>query len=131
MTTMTITSAERQTHVRWVMVLMTFLATAIAYLHRASLGVAAPYIRHDLGLSASSMGVLFSSFFWSYAAVMMPSGVFVDRVGPRVAYGLAGPAWSVVSAGCALARGFVDLVGLRLLLGVGQAPAYPSNARVV
>jgi ACS family D-galactonate transporter-like MFS transporter len=131
MTTMTIASVERRTRVRWAMVLMTFLATAIAYLHRASLGVAAPYIRHDLGLSASSMGLLFSSFFWSYAAFMMPSGVFVDRVGPRVAYALATCAWSLVTAGCALARGFVDLVGLRLLLGAGQAPAYPSNAKVV
>jgi ACS family D-galactonate transporter-like MFS transporter len=128
---MTIAVPARRTRVRWGVVLMAFLATAIAYVHRANLGVAAPSIRGEMGLSASAMGVLFGAFFWTYAAFMMPSGWFVDRIGPRIAYPAAVCAWSMVTAGCAIARGFLGLVGLRLLLGVAQAPAYPCNAKVV
>src|SRR3954470_11142575 len=121
----------RRTRVRWAMVTMAFFATAIAYLHRASLGVAAPYIQKELGFSGATMGFLLGTFFWTYAGFMMPSGWFVDRAGPRLAYALAVTLSSVANAGCAVARGLAGLVGLRLLLGVGQAPTYPSNAKIV
>jgi sugar phosphate permease len=113
------------------MVGMAFAATAIAYIHRAGLGVAAPFIREDLGLSAGAMGFLLGVFFWTYAGFMMPAGWFVDRVGPRKAYAAALAGWSAVHAAVGLARGLAGLVGLRLLLGVGQAPAYPANAKLV
>ncbi len=121
----------RRTNVRFGMVGMAFLATAIAYIHRAGLGVAAPFIREDLGLSAGTMGFLLGVFFWTYAGFMMPAGWFVDRVGPRRAYAAALTVWSVVHAACGLARGLPGLVGLRLLLGMGQSPAYPANAKLV
>jgi MFS family permease len=75
--------------------------------------------------------LLLGAFFWSYAGFMMPSGVFVDRIGPRVAYALAVSGWSVITAACSVARSVSGLFGLRFLLGIGQAPAYPSNAKVV
>ncbi len=39
--------------------------------------------------------------------------------------------WSVFTAATAAARGFASLLGLRLMLGVGEAGAYPSCAKVV
>jgi MFS transporter, ACS family, D-galactonate transporter len=113
------------------MVMMAFLATTIAYVHRANLAVAAPVIQKEFGLGAGAMGLLLGGFFWTYAGFMMPSGWFVDRIGPRIAYAVAACGWSVATAACALVRGFGGLIGLRLLLGIGQAPAYPSNAKVV
>jgi D-galactonate transporter len=110
---------------------MAFLATAINYIDRANLGAAAPYITREFGLSPTTMGAIFGAFSWTYAAMQMPSGWFIDRVGPRVAYALAVVWWSMFTAASALARGAVSLFGFRLLLGAGEAPAYPSNAKVV
>jgi len=113
------------------MVFMAFSATAINYIDRANLGVAAPYIAKDLNLSPEATGALLGAFFWTYAAFQLPSGWFIDKVGARLAYLVAVVWWSVFTATTAFARSFGALFGMRLLLGVGEAPAYPSNAKIV
>jgi D-galactonate transporter len=117
--------------VRWIVVLLAFLGTAVSYIDRANLGVAMPYVQKELGLSPTAAGVALGAFFWTYASFQLPSGWFVDRVGPRVAYTVAVVWWSLFTAATAGARGIVSLFGFRLLLGAGEAPAYPSNAKVV
>src|SRR5688500_17864511 len=111
---------------RWLMVFMAFLATAINYIDRANLGVAAVYIQSEFGLTGTQIGALMGAFFWTYAFFQLPSGWFVDRVGPRVAYSVAVVWWSVFTALTALGRGFTSLFAARLLLGIGEAPAYPT-----
>jgi len=54
------------------MVFMVFCATAINYVDRANLGVAAPYIAKDLNLSPEATGALLGAFFWNYAAFQLP-----------------------------------------------------------
>ncbi|MEY2600334.1 MAG: hypothetical protein RLZZ142_2593 [Verrucomicrobiota bacterium] len=113
------------------MVFMAFSATAINYIDRANLGVAMPHIAADLDLSPRAQGLLLGAFFWTYAAFQLPSGWFIDKVGARVAYLVAVLWWSLFTAAAAVARGFGSLFGIRMLLGVGEAPAYPANAKIV
>ena len=118
-------------NLRWLMVFLAFSATAINYIDRANLGVAAPFIAKDLNLSPESTGALLGAFFWTYAAFQLPSGWFIDKVGARVAYLVAVIWWSLFTGAAALARTFHALFGIRLLLGVGEAPAYPANSQIV
>jgi ACS family D-galactonate transporter-like MFS transporter len=120
-----------RTRVRWLMVVMAFLATTINYVDRANLGVAAPFIQKELGLSGTQTGWILGAFFWTYAAFQLPSGWFVDRLGARLVYALAVIWWSLFTGATAIGRGFASLLGFRLLLGAGEAPAYPCNAKVV
>src|SRR5262249_47347195 len=77
----------RPTHVRWVPILaLVAIGTAINYLDRTVLGIAAPFLTKDLGLSATEMGFVFSAFSWSYAALQIPGGIFLDRFGTRLTY---------------------------------------------
>jgi ACS family D-galactonate transporter-like MFS transporter len=126
-----VSSARPAGNLRWLMVFMAFSATAINYIDRANLGVAAPYIAKDLNLSPEATGALLGAFFWTYAAFQLPSGWFIDKVGARIAYAGAVVWWSLFTAAAALANSFGSLFGARLLLGVGEAPAYPSNAKIV
>ena len=125
------TQSEPRSRVRWSMVFMAFMATTINYVDRANLSVAAPSIQKEFGLSSTAMGWVLGAFFWTYAAFQMPSGWFIDKVGARIAYAVAVVWWSLFTAACALSRGFGSLFGFRLLLGAGEAPAYPCNAKVV
>lgn len=50
---------------------------------RNSVGVIAPDIARDLGLSASDLGFLSSIFFFAFAAVQIPLGMALDRFGPK------------------------------------------------
>jgi MFS transporter, ACS family, D-galactonate transporter len=115
---------------RWTMIFMGCAANAINYIDRANLAVAAPSIRHELGISAAVMGVVLGAFFWTYASMQMPFGWFADRVGARIALAAAVLWWSVSTALTATAHGIAALTGYRLLLGFGEAGAYPSGAKV-
>ena len=63
-----LTVVKPKGNLRWLMVFMAFSATAINYIDRANLGVAAPYIAKDLNLSPEATGALLGAFFWTYAA---------------------------------------------------------------
>ncbi|AYQ40717.1 MFS transporter [Burkholderia aenigmatica] len=117
-------------HIRWAMILMCFLANVINFIDRANLAIAAPSIRADLGLDAVGMGLVLSAFFWTYAFLQLPAGWFIDKVGVRVSLALAVGWWSVFTVATGAARGLTQLVGVRLMLGVGEAAAIPSFAKV-
>ncbi|ALK32988.1 MFS transporter [Burkholderia plantarii] len=116
--------------IRWAMILMCFLANVINFVDRANLAIAAPSIRADLGLDAVGMGLVLSAFFWTYAFLQLPAGWFIDKVGVRVALALAVGWWSVFTVATGAARGLGQLVGMRLMLGAGEAAAIPSFAKV-
>jgi hypothetical protein len=70
-----------RTHVRWVPILaLIAVGTMINYLDRTVLGIAAPFLSKDLGLTASQMGLVFSAFSWSYALLQIPGGIFLDPI---------------------------------------------------
>lgn len=116
---------------RWVVIFLAFLAIAINYIDRANLAVAAPQIEKALNIGPAEMGFILSGFFWSYALMQMPFGWFVDRVGARIALPLAVGWWSVFTALTSAATSVVGMFGCRLMLGVGEAGAYPSCAKLV
>jgi MFS transporter, ACS family, D-galactonate transporter len=116
--------------VRWTMIFLCCLANTINYIDRANLAVAAPTIQAELGIDAAMMGLVLSGFFWTYSVMQMPFGWFADRVGARVSLALAVVWWSAFTALTAAARSVSTLLGCRLLLGVGEAGAYPSCAKV-
>jgi MFS transporter, ACS family, D-galactonate transporter len=116
---------------RWLVVFFCFLAIAVNYIDRANLAVAAPHIMKELDIGPAGMGLLLSGFFWTYAVMQLPFGWFVDRVGARLALPLAVGWWSVFTAATAVANGFAAVFGCRLMLGVGEAGAYPSCAKLV
>jgi D-galactonate transporter len=116
---------------RWYIVAMAFLGTSINYIDRANLGVALPSLKTEFHLSPEMSGLILGAFFWTYASFQLPSGWFVDKVGPRIAYTVAVVWWSIFTSATAIARGFASMFGFRLLLGIGEAPAYPTNAKSV
>ncbi|MFL9909686.1 MFS transporter [Paraburkholderia sp. RL17-337-BIB-A] len=116
--------------IRWAMIFMCFLANVINFVDRANLAIAAPSIRAELGLDAVGMGLVLSAFFWTYAFLQLPAGWFIDKVGVRVSLALAVGWWSAFTIATGAARGLAQLVGVRLMLGVGEAAAIPSFAKV-
>ena len=88
-----------RTHERWFPILaLVAVATMVNYLDRTVLGIAAPYLTRELGLSAASLGIVFSAFSWSYALLQIPGGIFLDRFGTRSTYSLALTLWSAFTA---------------------------------
>lgn len=103
----------------------------INYLDRTVLGIAAPSLSKELGLSAAVMGLVFSAFSWTYALAQIPGGVFLDRFGARLTYLLSVGFWSVFTILQGFATGLYSLLAFRFGLGLSEAPCFPTNSRVV
>jgi sugar phosphate permease len=110
---------------------MLVVAGVINYVDRATLSVANPLIRHDLNLSIADMGYLLSAFLWAYAFSQLPTGAMVDRLGPRLLLTCGLSLWSLAQLLGGLVQSFGQFFGARVLLGVGEAPQFPTGARVV
>jgi ACS family D-galactonate transporter-like MFS transporter len=124
-------SRAATTRVRYWILAIIIIATAINYMDRANLSIAAPVVKKDLHISAVQMGLIFSAFSWTYAALQIPGGWVLERIGPRKTFGIALIFWSIVTGCISLARGFGSLLGLRLALGVAETPAFPANNTLV
>src|SRR5277367_4759927 len=110
---------------------MLVVAGVINYIDRATLAVANLLIRQDLGLSIADMGYLLSAFLWAYAFSQLPTGAMVDKLGPRLLLACGLTVWSLAQLLGGLVQSFGQFFGARLLLGVGEAPQFPTGARVV
>jgi MFS transporter, ACS family, D-galactonate transporter len=121
----------RRTRARFFILALVTIGTLINYLDRTVISVAAPLLTEEFGLSAAVMGLAFSAFSWTYAAAQIPGGIVLDRIGVRLTYFFSVTLWSLCTLATGLATGIATLVGTRLALGVAEAPAFPSNSRVL
>ena len=121
-----------RTHVRWFPILaMIAFGTMLNYLDRTVLGIAAPSLTKDLGLSAAEMGIAFSAFSWSYALLQIPGGIALDRFGTRTTYFVALFFWSAFTAAMGAVRSLAGLVLTRIGVGTFEAPCFPANSRIL
>ncbi|MET3510386.1 MFS transporter [Plantibacter sp. MCCC 1A11337] len=125
------TVRRRRTNTRWTIVGFSALGLTIAYLDRAALSVAMPFMAEEFEIGPAVQGVVLSSFFWTYALFQVPSGWLLDRFGPRVIYPIAVGWWSIWTALTALSQGVGSVMLFRLGLGIGEAPVQPANVKVV
>jgi ACS family D-galactonate transporter-like MFS transporter len=116
---------------RYIMLGLIFLATTVNYIDRAVLSVAAPQLTKELALGPVQLGLLFSAFAWTYALANLPGGVLVDLFGSRWVYGLSQLLWSAATFTQGVVGSFAALFGLRMSVGLFEAPAFPANNRVV
>ena len=128
---------EKETHVRYLIITMLFVASCFSYGDRAALAVAGVAMQKALSLNPVKMGLLLSGFGWAYVAGQLPSGGLLDRFGSKRVYGISIVAWSICAfliglAGYApAAMVFSIIFGLRLCSGLAQSPVFPGNGRVV
>src|SRR5438309_3576387 len=120
-----------RTRVRYGILALLFIGVVINYLDRANLALALPVIGVDLHLDAFQKGLILSAFGWSYVLMQIPGGIIIDRFGPRLTFAVSLFTWSVVTILQGLARSAAALIGMRVVLGITEAPAFPVNSRVV
>ena len=116
---------------RWTIVGLLFAASLINYLDRATLALALPAISQDLALGPTLKGILLSAFFWSYAVMQVPVGWCADRFNLRWLYAGLFALWSVACGLTGVASSLSALIGLRMLLGVGESIYLAGGTKIV
>jgi len=114
---------------RYLIVLMMFLSIFVNYMDRVNFSVSIPAIRHDFGFNLDQIGQI--AFAWGiiYAVFNFPGGWIVDRLGLR--WGLFATLgwWSVFTVLTPFAGTLTGWFVIRGLMGAGEAPIWPINAK--
>ncbi|WP_122504386.1 MFS transporter, partial [Bacillus velezensis] len=61
----------------------------------------------------------------------LPSGLLLDRFGPRIVLGAGLIFWSAMQGMAGFVHNFWQFIALRIGLGIGEAPFMPSGVKVV
>ena len=103
----------------------------LLFVNRVNLSTAAPLIKAEIHLTNSQLGLAFSVFALPYAVFQLIGGWIGDKFGPRLILSLC---CAVVVAATVLTSavgGFASLFLLRLALGFGEGPAFPTATRAM
>ena len=107
------------------------VAALINYIDRGNLAIAAPMLKDELGISPAKLGILLSSFFWTYSLFLPISGWCADRFNVKWVMAIGFLLWSGATAITGGLHSFGALLAARLVLGMGESTAYPSYARTL
>ncbi|AZU64378.1 MFS transporter [Neobacillus mesonae] len=114
----------------WILALL-FLGWSLGNLDRYIMNYAVLSITEDLHLSASSTGLLLSSFFAGYAIMQMPGGWLADRFGPRKVLLAAVILWSIFTGLTGAAWSLASMVMIRFLFGIGEGGFQPASSKII
>lgn len=109
----------------WLIVLMLFLFMVVNFADKAVLGLSAVPIMREFGLDHTEFGLIGTSFFGFFSLSAVLVGFLVNRVSTKWVLFAMALSWAVVQLPMALPLGLAALVANRVLLGLGEGPAYP------
>jgi MFS family permease len=103
----------------------------ITFLDRIALSSASSNIMNELHLTTVQWGWILGMFTIAYAAFEVPTGWMGDRLGGKKVLIRVVLWWSVFTLLTGFATGFVMLIVVRFLFGMGEAGAYPNTSIVL
>jgi MFS transporter, ACS family, D-galactonate transporter len=121
----------RAPHRRWRIAWLLGIGVLVNYFDRVNLSVSSQSLVATFGISDVVFGYLSSAYNWTYAACQLPIGVILDKLGVRRVGRVGTFIWSVASFVAAITPSLGGLFGARFLLGIGEAPTFPSNAKAI
>src|SRR5258708_20112682 len=124
-------NGARTSHVRWFLVFWLFVLSAVSYLDRVNISIAGGSIAEAYHLSDVQLGKVFSAMLVGYALFQKVGGRLADRFGPRRVLAASVMWWGIFTALTAMVRANIAgalllFIGVRFLLGAGEAVIYPS-----
>jgi ACS family hexuronate transporter-like MFS transporter len=119
----------RRSGLRWLVVGVLVLSTALSFVDRQVLAALAPVLKEEFHLSNWGYGWVVSAFSLTYAVFAPVAGLFVDRVGLNVGISTAVTLWSLAGVSTGFAGGLGSLVACRAALGAAESAGIPATAK--
>ncbi|MEO6982707.1 MAG: MFS transporter [Edaphobacter sp.] len=116
---------------RWRIAWLLGFGVLVNYFDRVNLSVSHEALYTTFGISTITFGYLSGAYNWTYAMCQLPIGVLLDKFGIRRIGRIGTFLWSLASFGAAVTPSLSGFFAARLLLGVGEAPTFPANAKAI
>jgi ACS family D-galactonate transporter-like MFS transporter len=126
-----ISNSSRPPRRRWRIAWLLSLGVLVNYFDRVNLSVSHAALYTAFGISDVTFGYLSGAYNWTYAMCQLPIGVVLDRFGVRRVGRASTFLWSIASFAAAITPSISGFFAARLLLGVGEAPTFPANAKAI
>jgi len=129
-------SEQSRSNVRWFLIFWLFVLSAVSFLDRVNISVAASAIASEYRLTDVQLGWVFSAFLWGYALFQTFGGWLADRLGPRRVLTTGVVWWGIFTAltaavSPAIGGAVFFFVLVRFLLGAGEAIIFPASNQFV
>jgi predicted MFS family arabinose efflux permease len=117
---------------RWYVLLVLTLVYALSIADRFVMSTLIEPIKADLKLSDSAIAFLTgTSLAFFYVTAGLPLAYLADRTNRRAMVALALGAWSFMTACCAVAQNYRQLLLARVGVGVGEAGGTPPSTSLI
>lgn len=93
----------------------------LSQFYRASIAVISPQLTADLALDVDGLSMLSAAFFYPFAIMQVPLGIYLDHIGPRITMAVLSIAAVAGGLVFAWADSLAMLTAGRMLLGIGMA----------
>lgn len=117
-------------HIRWTIIGLFAIAMTINYLTRSVLGVAAPTIMGEQGITSEQYSWITGAF--QIGIMFQPvAGYVLDIAGLRYGFTFFVLIWSLITMAHGLVQGWLGFLALRGALGLVEGGAQPAGMKVV
>ena len=125
------TPSPDASRLRWLVLAVFVVSSAINYLDRQTLAMLAPVLRAEFRLSNEQYGLMLTAFSVTYAVSAPLAGLGIDRLGLNRAISVAVGVWSCAGIATGWTRGLGGLVGCRAVLGAAEAAGIPAAGKAI
>lgn len=116
---------------RWYIAGLLGVGVLVNYFDRVNLSVSHGALSSTFGISDITFGYLSGAYNWTYAACQLPVGLLLDRYGVLRVGRISTFLWGLASFGAAATPNVPGFFAARFLLGIGEAPTFPANAKAI
>ncbi|WP_300458714.1 MFS transporter [Desulfobacula sp.] len=116
---------------RWLILIIAGALFVLSQFYRSSVAVIAPNLVQDLNLDAWELSTVSAAFFYAFALMQIPVGIFLDTIGPRITMTVL---TLVAVAGAflfSLGESYFPLAIGRVFLGVGMACNFMGTLKLI
>ncbi len=114
---------------RWILWGILALSFLLVNVYRLSTAVISGELMDAFGTTGAQLGTLHAVFFFVYAVMQIPTGVLVDRVGPRITATVGAIVMNAGAIWFALAGDYTGALAGRFLIGLGGSVIFVSILR--
>jgi MFS transporter, ACS family, hexuronate transporter len=111
------------------LVALLFAGNALNYVDRQVVALLKPTLQATFQWNDGDFAHLGSAFQFAAATALVFVGWFIDRLGVRVAYGVAVTVWSLAGMAHAFAANVQQFVTARVVLAVGETVSTPAGVK--
>ena len=124
-------SLPRQSHLRWWICLLIFLATALLYSDRQFLSLLKSTLATEIHWTDSQFANVNSCFLGAYAFGLLFIGRIIDKVGVKIGYAATIFFWSLAALCHMLVTSVEGFMLARIFLGLSEAGNFPAAIKAV